>query len=776
MSGVRNSDRPVMSAAAMLAATTALACLFVATAPVNSHAQTVEDLAAQRVSPDSQLLLVADELIYDNSNETVTASGGVQIDYGGNKLVARQVTYDQKTGRLLASGNVEIIETDGNRIYAEQIDITDDFRDGFVNALRVETVDNTRFAAESAERTQGNVTTFNQGVYTACEPCKDRPEKAPVWQIKSRKIIWNQQKKTVRFEGATFELFGMPIAGLPYFEMADPTVKRKTGFLMPGIRYKSELGVGVSVPFYVALAPSYDLLFNGTYYSKQGFLGEAEFRQRLERGTYSLKIAGINQNAPEEFNLNTTDRNNEGRAMIGSKGLFQINPRWTFGWDVLAQTDKNFSNRYSIGGYDQVYRRNEVYLTGLAGRNYLDLHAYKFNVQEAVDSDNGRDSRQPWVASTDYSWTAPASFIGGELNLDANLQGISRDELDEVTGATLNGFGNVLGVSGTSGRLTAELEWKRTIIVPGGLAITPFFAARADAWTVDTNDLIRSEAMKAMATAGLDVRWPILFSTTSATHILEPVAQIFARNDERFAGELPNEDAQSLVFDAASLLERDKFSGWDRMEGGTRANLALRYSGTFANGWSANALFGQSYHLAGENPYASPDLVAVGAYSGLETDTSDYVAAASLSNGAGLTLGIRGRFDEETFETRRGEAGVAFSRKPLSGALRYAFIQKQPQYGFNTDRHEVTGAASINFNDNWRAFGSTTYDIENKYTPRMSLGIGYDDSCTIYTVTYSETRTLSTKDDPTKSIGFFLSFRTLGDIGTSRSLDEIVPE
>lgn len=776
MSGIREIEKPVLSAAVMLAATTALACLFAAATPLSAQAQTVEDLAAQRVAPDSQLLLVADELIYDNSNDTVTATGSVQIDYGGNKLVARQVTYDQKTGRLLASGNVEIVETDGNRIYAENIDITDDFRDGFVNALRVETVDNTRFAAESAERTQGNVTTFNQGVYTACEPCKEKPEKAPIWQIKSRKIIWNQQKKTVRFEGATFELFGLPIAGLPYFEIADPTVKRKTGFLMPGIRYKSELGVGVSVPFYVALAPSYDLLFNGTYYTKQGFLGEAEFRQRLERGSYSVKIAGISQNDPDVFRAGTTDRNNDERGMIGSKGLFQINPRWTFGWDVMAQSDKNFANRYSIDGYDQVARRNEVFLTGLAGRNYLDLHAYKFNTQEATDSDNGRDSRQPWVASSDYSWTAPTSLLGGELNFDANLQGINRDELDEVTGATLNGFGNVLGISGTTGRLSAELEWKRTIIVPGGLAITPLFAVRGDALTIDTSDLIRSEAFRAIGTAGLDVRWPILFSTTSATHILEPVVQIFARNDERFAGELPNEDAQSFVFDASNLLERDKFSGWDRAEGGTRANLALRYSGTFANGWSANALIGQSYRLAGENPFASPDLVAVGAYSGLETDTSDYVASASLSNNAGFSLGLRGRFDEKTFETRRAEAGLSFARNPFSGALRYAFIQKQPQYGYNTDRHEVSGAASLNFNENWRAFGSTTYDIENKYVPKMSLGIGYDDSCTIYTVTYTETRSLRTKDEPTKSIGFFLSFRTLGDIGTSRNLDEIVPE
>ena len=767
------SNRKPVSRAVALAASTALACLCAVSAAGIALAQSVEDLAASaKIAPDARLLLVADELIYDNSAETVTASGNVQIDYGGNKLVAKEVVYDQKTGRLRANGNVEIIETDGNRIYAEQIDITDDFRDGFVNALRVETIDNTRFAAESAERTEGNVTTFNNGVYTACEPCRDNPQKAPIWQIKSRKIIWNTQKKTIRFEGGRFELFGMPIAGLPAFEIADPTVKRKTGFLMPGIRYKNELGYGLSVPFYVALAPSYDLLFNGTIYSRQGFLAEAEFRQRLYNGSYTLKIAGINQNEPDAFRFGYEDRNHKSRGMIGSEGEFKINPRWTFGWNVMAQSDNNFSYTYSIDRYNQYNRKNEIYLTGLSGRNYLDFHAYKFNVQHAVAPANGGDERQPWVGSSDYSWTAPGPVLGGELNVDINARGISRDESDKITNPALNGFGNLIGATGASTRFTLEAEWKRTVIVPGGLAVTPLFALRGDSDLVDSADLARSEAFRGMATAGLDVRWPILFSTTSATHILEPVAQIFMRNDERFAGLLPNEDAQSMVFDASSLFERDKFSGWDRMEGGTRANLGLRYSGTFANGWSANAMFGQSYHLAGVNAYASPDLVAAGAFSGLETDTSDYVGAAGLSTGSGWSMAARGRFDEKTFEVRRGEAELAYAGTPLSGSLRYAYIQAQPQYGFNVDRHEITGAGSVKFQENWRAFGSTTYDIKNKYASAVSMGFGYDDSCTSYSLTYSETRTLTTKDEPDRTIGFYLSFRTLGDIGTSQSVSE----
>ena len=92
---------------------------------------------------------------------------------------------------------------------------------------------------------------------------------------------------------------------------------------------------------------------------------------------------------------------------------------------------------------------------------------------------------------------------------------------------------------------------------------------------------IMSEDIRYMTTAGLEWRWPVLFTSIYSSHVIEPMAQVFARPDEQHIGGLgiPNEDAQSFVFDASSLFDRDKFSGFDRMEGGTRVNIGLRYSG-----------------------------------------------------------------------------------------------------------------------------------------------------------------------------------------------------
>ncbi len=771
------------SATLRLLGATALACLcaYGAGPRFAAEAQEAGDLA---IPADAQLLLEADRLVYDRDNDTISAVGGVRIDYGGTRMVAEKVTYDRRTGRLIATGNVEIVDPQGNRITAREIDVTDDFADGFVNALQIETADETYFGAESAEREGGNVTTFNNGVYTACKPCEDKPEKPPIWRIKGQKIIWNGKEKTISFEDAHFELFGLPIAYLPYFVIPDHTVKRKTGFLFPGAHYSKETGVGITTPFYIALAPTYDLTLRPTWYSKQGFLGEVEWRQQFDNGAYNLKIAGIDQQRPGDFPAaRAVDRAETQRGMIGTTGEFRINPRWTFGWDVLVQSDKNFARTYEIDGFSDYMHRSEIYLTGLNDRNWFDLRFMRHQIQEAsLDTAPASiNDKQPWVLPTlDYEKTLDEPVAGGELSFAVNVREIYREQEHFSAGIPA-----VRGLGGTNGRVTAETEWKRTFITEGGLVITPSLHARADGIHSDPTIAgignimatagflgaptdIRSSYFRAMPTAGLEVRYPVLFSTGNSTHVVEPVAQLFARPDERFAGVLgiPNEDAQSFVFDASTLFERDKYSGYDRMEGGTRVNLGIRYSGSYANGWTTNAIIGQSYHLAGVNSFATPDLVHAGTASGLETDTSDFVGLAGIASPNGYSASISGRFDEKNLRLRRGEVKAGYSSRPFTVTGRYTYIEAQPLYGFPMDRRELGASSTIRFADNWRVFGSATYDFVSSQLVKGSIGLGYDDECFSYSLFMNETRSVLGTVPTERTIGFNVKLRTLGEFGS----------
>src|SRR6201987_2443735 len=162
--------------------------------------------------------------------------------------------------------------------------------------------------APRAARSSGNYTVFENGVYTACEPCRDDPKKPPLWQVKGARIIHNQEERMLYFENAQLEFFGVPIAYLPYFSTPDPTVKRKTGFLMPSYTSASGYGFGVETPFYWAIAPDYDMTITPRITTRQGLLGQVEFRQRLVDGSYQIRAYGINQLAQKAFAGQPGDR------------------------------------------------------------------------------------------------------------------------------------------------------------------------------------------------------------------------------------------------------------------------------------------------------------------------------------------------------------------------------------------------------------------------------------------------------------------------------------
>ena len=290
-----------------------------------------------RVPSDGQMLVQAVEVDYDYNNSRVSAVGNVQMFYNGTSVEADKVIYDQKTKRLHAEGNIRMTDADGKITYANIMDLSDDYRDGFVDSLRVDTADQTRMAATRADRTSGNYTVFENGVYTACAPCRDDPKKPPLWQVKGARIIHDQIDKMLYFENAQLEFFGVPMAYLPYFSTPDPTVKRKSGFLMPSFTETSGYGYGVEVPYYWSIAPDYDMTFNPRFTSQQGVLLQAEFRQRLMDGSYQIRAYGIDQQDPAAFAGAPGDR--QFRGGVESKGQFALNDKWVWGWEGVALTD-----------------------------------------------------------------------------------------------------------------------------------------------------------------------------------------------------------------------------------------------------------------------------------------------------------------------------------------------------------------------------------------------------------------------------------------------------
>ena len=274
-----------------------------------------------------------------------------------------------------------------------------------------------------------------------------------------------------------------------------------------------------------------------------------------------------------------------------------------------------------------------------------------------------------------------------------------------------------------------------------------------------------STAFRFMPTVGVEYRYPFINVQSWGTQTIEPIAQVIVRPNEPNIGKLPNEDSQSLVFDDSNLFKVDKFAGWDRIEGGGRANVGMQYTAQFNRGGYINALFGQSYQLFGTNSFAVGDATNTGLSSGLDTNVSDYVARLAYAPSSMLTFTTRYRFDHETFELQRFEAEAVVSIDRLTVSALYGDYAAQPLIGFLERRKGVVGTAVVKLSSNWVANTSIRYDLDANKVASTQFGIGYIDDCLIVAMNYMTSYTYSGNTTADQRVLLQVTLRTLG--GTS---------
>jgi LPS-assembly protein len=756
-----------------------------------------ESFIARRADAKSRMLVHADEMVYDYRNNRVSAAGNVQIYYDGGVLEANRVTYDRKNHRVYAEGKVRYRTRDGHLIHAETLEITDDLREGFISSLLVESAERTRFAATRADRSEGKVTVYRSGIYTACAPCKDDPKRPPLWQVRAARIIHDESERVIHYEDARLEFMGIPIAYLPFFAHPDPTVRRQSGFLAPQSFSSTRTGVGVELPYYWAIAPNKDITVSLAPLTRQGLLAKSEWRHRLINGAYAVRVAGIFQRDPGAFFLGPAAPAHPGmrefRGSVETTGEVFINKQWAWGWDATLLSDRLFLRDYSLGRTAATERTSQVYLVGQGDRSHFDLRAMAFTGLTVFD----RNDEQPLVHPVlDYSYIFREPVVGGEVAFRANLTSLSRRQADFDPTNSAAQFLNLCdsravmlatnpsnclmrGTPGDYTRLSADMTWRRTAITSWGQIITPFIVARGDiAYHRTAPDPGVAAFMaaspeglvRAMPALGFETRWPLISAHAWGTQILEPIAQLVVRPDETQIGRFPNEDAQSLIFDDTNIFSINKYSGFDRVEGGTRLNVGVLYTANINRFGTFSALVGQSYHLFGRNSFAFSGTIdpmtgmqtGLGLQSGLEEPISDYVARFSLQTSKNLMFVNRYRFDKDNLTVRRFELETSTAFGAVALSTIYARYEAQPLIGYIQRRDGVFQNAALRISSNWTVSGGVRYDFTQGRVDLGILTLAYLDECFAIAAQYIADYTYAGSLQPDHRFLLRVNLRTLG--------------
>jgi LPS-assembly protein len=336
--------------------------------------------------------------------------------------------------------------------------------------------------------------------------------------------------------------------------------------------------------------------------------------------------------------------------------------------------------------------------------------------------------------------------MGGELSFNSNVMSLTSNDGPD------------------SSRLIVQSKWRRQLIDGLGQVYTPFAQLRGDVYQINDYAPFGTEEnggkLRGNAIAGAEYRYPFIATTGSVAHVFEPIAQIIVRPDSVGDQEdIPNEDALSLVFDDTILFQIDKFSGYDRIETGTRANVGVRYTAQLNSGAYARAVFGESFQLAGQNEFDEA--------SGLGTDRSDYVGGLYIQANSNLAFSAQSRFDHDTLDIERTDLGSWAKYGPVELAVNYADVAAEPGLAGGDPREEVLASGALALTDVWSLIGKIRYDIDEELALTEALGLQYADDCFRLSVIYEETNIRDRDIEPEQRILVNFSLKYLGTYGTN---------
>ena len=257
---------------------------------------------------------------YLNSNKTSTAlpkSSKVTISQPGREITADTVKLKRgkkakNLGQVTLQGNVHLREP-GNHIASDEMVL--DKTHGYIDAknLFFKRERESRWGklnewgyAKRLLRYSDGVWSLKHANYSTCPPTHHH------WQLHASSLTFDPKKGRASVTNAGLFLGNIPIAYFPYLHFST-TKKRAGGFLLPTIHNSSTNGLGITLPFYLNLAPNYDLTIAPEYIAKRGFLFHNTFRYLTSNNNGNMQIdiipndhlfTDFRENAPSRFGIN----------------------------------------------------------------------------------------------------------------------------------------------------------------------------------------------------------------------------------------------------------------------------------------------------------------------------------------------------------------------------------------------------------------------------------------------------------------------------------------
>ncbi|KUR73046.1 organic solvent tolerance protein [Novosphingobium fuchskuhlense] len=727
---------------------------------VQAHAQTTPAPAATPTSPlpeeasaGAAIRFQADRVTYASDAETVTATGNVILQRAAQTVRADVVTWNRKSGLIEASGNIRFVDDGGNVLYTDKVELTDQLKAGAIEDLLLVLRQGGRLAARSGERSANGNMVLHNAAFSGCSvEDSDGCTKKPSWEVTAVAVTYDARQQRVHYKGALLRVFGLPLVPLPGLAHTSD-FRAESGILIPDFRFSAANGIEINDTYYWRLADNKDLAVTGYLYTAALPMVSARYRQLTDKGAFQV-TGYLTRSKRINIGGSATDPKAQEQVFRGyfeTNGRFQLGENWSLTGYGRYASDRTFLRRYDISRDDRL--RSTIALERIDANSYFSLAGWAVQTLRSGD----RQGLVPIaLPALEYRRRLVPPAIGGTLELQVNSLALTRPGGQDTQ------------------RAFAKAQWDLRTITGLGQEITFTALARGDVYHSLQNDLTTNAFYRGVpgwqgrgiATAAVDIKWPLIGAALGGTQVLTPRVQLVAIPHIRNLA-IPNEDSRSVELEDSNLFALNRFPGYDRIEDGVRVTYGADWQLT-RPGWRVMTTIGQSYRLSTQKTLL-PD------GTGLSSRASDIVGRTDLRFRDIVQFTHRFRLDKDSLKLRRNEFDATIGNHRTYAEIGYLRLNRDIPATFEDlrDREELRLSGRVAFARRWSVFGSAVANLTSRVDDptktkdgfqmlRHRLGFAYDDDCLDLALTWR--RDYITNGDARRgsTVQFNIAFKGLG--------------
>lgn len=625
--------------------------------PVYGNIITNSYLNGGELKSDDPVMIESDEVEYDRNEEEVTASGNVLVHQAKRLLRADSIIYNRTKDLIKAHGYGWIRETTGDFLFFDDAELFNEMSDGVVQEPKALLIDESRAAGRIGKLYNKQKTIMWQGVYSPCDVCQTDPDNPPLWQLKASKIIHDKEDQTLTYNNMWMEILGFPTIYTPYFHHPDPSVKRKTGMLLPIYGDDSDLGFLVSAPFFWAIDQSKDLTVVPVITSKGGPILSAEYRQRFANS--AIKTSGSFVK-PQSSN-NASKRNKLHRKLpprhrwhLFFTSRHELNDDYLLTVDINRASDTTYIRRFPVLFSRTGLKGRQLTLTSTAALERFKPNSYGVIQGYYFQSDTQKTT--PFVLPTmTYTYETDPGRLAETWQFDFNFLNLWRQH--DIPGVVPRSNVRISGSTGFQIPYVTPLGdiWQLRLWTRGDIYFLKDFDPHPRKF-VPPGVLSHSHPgdsieRRLFPQASLTWRFPFINRFECSDWIIEPAAMILGGNVRGNRIQIPNEDSPTLIIDESNLFLPNRFYGYDQVDRGSRVVYGVHNRHYFEGGRKIFFFLGQTVRL--DRKQVLPD------EAGEDRNASDLVASARLVHEKWFSAQSRFLISRKSGDIRVAESDVS---------------------------------------------------------------------------------------------------------------------